>query len=307
MFANFAPMSSTKAWIKAFRLRTLPLALSSIALGSFLAAFETKFNWIVFILAFTTTLFLQVLSNLANDYGDSVSGADNDERVGPERAVQSGLISLSQMKKMMIVFVGLSLFSGVWLIYEGTKGLDLWYVFGFLGLGIAAIGAAIKYTVGKNPYGYMGLGDLFVYLFFGLTGVMGTYYLHTHTFDWLILLPASSLGLLAAGVLNLNNMRDRESDSNAGKRTLVVYIGAKAAKVYHLFLIIGSMLLAATFTYLQFESWFQLLFLVAVPLLILNIRAVVANSNPAALDPQLKQLALTTLLFAIMFGLGLIL
>lgn len=300
-------MSKTKAWIKAFRLRTLPLALSSIALGSFLAAFETKFNAIVFTLAFTTTLFLQILSNLANDYGDSVSGADNDERIGPERAVQSGLITLAAMRKMMIVFVGLSLISGVWLIYEGTKGLDLRYVFGFLGLGIAAIGAAIKYTVGKNPYGYMGLGDLFVYLFFGLTGVMGTYYLHTHTFDWTILLPASSLGLLAAGVLNLNNMRDRESDSNAGKRTLVVYIGAKAAKAYHLFLIIGSMVLAAIFTYLQFESWFQLLFLIALPLLLLNIRAVITNKNPAALDPQLKQLALTTLLFSITFGLGLVL
>lgn len=300
-------MSKTKAWIKAFRLRTLPLALSSIALGSFIAAYADMFNLTVFILAFTTTLFLQILSNLANDYGDSKSGADNAERIGPERAVQSGLISLDEMKKAMYIFVGLSLVSGIWLIYEGTKGLDMRYVFGFLALGIAAIFAAIKYTVGKNPYGYMGLGDLFVYLFFGLTGVMGTYYLHTHQFDLSILLPASSLGMLAAGVLNLNNLRDRESDKNAGKRTLVVFIGHKAATLYHVLLLVGAFATAGIYTFLNFESWFQLIYLVALPLVALNIRAVVSNKNPAELDPQLKRLAMTTLLFSITFGAGLLL
>lgn len=298
-------MSKTKAWIQAFRLRTLPLALSSIALGSFLAAFDDRFNLTVFILAFITTLFLQVLSNLANDYGDAVSGADNEERIGPARAVQSGLITKKEMRVAMAIFVVLALIAGSWLIYEGTTGLNWMYVAGFFILGVTAIGAAIKYTVGKNPYGYMGLGDVFVYLFFGLTGVMGTYYLHTHTLEWTVLLPASSLGMLAAGVLNLNNMRDRESDANAGKKTLVVFIGSKAAKVYHSFLIAGALTLAAIYTAMHFESWYQLIFLVTLPLLILNLKSVLSNRDPALLDPQLKKLAMTTLLFAITFGLGL--
>jgi 1,4-dihydroxy-2-naphthoate octaprenyltransferase len=298
-------MSSTAIWLKAFRLRTLPLALSSIALGSFLASASGQFSWLIFSLAAITTVFLQVLSNLANDYGDSVSGVDNVDRVGPKRSVQSGAISLKSMRNAIILFVGLSLFSGVWLIIEGTKGISVGYWVGFLLLGIAAIAAAIKYTVGKNPYGYQGFGDVFVFLFFGLTGVAGTFFLHTNVFVSDILLPAIAIGLLSAGVLNLNNMRDQENDKKSGKYTLVVKLGAEKARYYHFFLVGGAVVAALVFTLLNFHSAWQLLFLATLPLLLKNIITVAQNKEPRLLDPELKKLALTTLLFAILFGLGL--
>jgi len=300
-------MSNTIHWIRAFRLRTLPLSLSSIFLGSFLASSDGAFNWKVLALAAVTTLFLQILSNLANDYGDSENGADNNERVGPARAVQSGAISSSAMRNGIIVFALLALASGIWLVLEGTSGLLSTQGIIFLLLGIGAIAAAIKYTVGKNPYGYHGFGDFFVFLFFGLTGVIGTYYLHTNTFSPDTLLPASALGMLASGVLNLNNMRDREADQRAGKNTLVVKIGAKPAKFYHLFLIGGAVLLAALYMVLHQHSPYQWLFLLTVPMLALNLKAVFQNKIPRELDPLLKKLALTTLAFSLTFGVGLIL
>ena len=299
-------MANTKAWISAFRLRTLPLAVSSIALGCFLAAFDGKFNGWVCTLAIATTVFLQILSNLANDYGDAMKGADDEGRIGPARAVSSGAISPKAMRMGIGIFVVLSLLSGCSLIWIGTEGLDRTYVIGFFVLGVAAIGAAIKYTVGKGAYGYMGLGDLFVFLFFGLTGVLGTYFLHTHTFRPELLLPASTLGLLSAGVLNLNNMRDRENDAKTGKRTLVVFLGGQRAKLYHLFLIGAAFGCGVLFTLLRFESPWQWIFLVTLPLLIINVRTVLINQQPRDLDPHLKKLALTTLLFALTFGLGLI-
>ncbi len=299
-------INKTQAWIKAFRLRTLPLALSSIALGSLLAYAEDLFNWLVLVLAITTTLFLQILSNLANDYGDSVSGADNEERIGPERAVQSGVISLKEMRNAIILFVVLSLASGIGLIYVGTKGIAFHYGILFLVLGLGAIAAAIKYTVGKKPYGYSGLGDIFVFLFFGLTGVLGTYYLHAHQLPLDKLFPAAALGFLSAGVLNLNNMRDREPDAKVGKNTLAVKLGAKGAKVYHIILITGAMACAEIYTLLNYRSDYQLIFLVTLPMLLIHIKVVWQNTEPAKLDPQLKKLAMTTLFFALTFGLGLI-
>ena len=298
--------SKTKAWIHAFRLRTLPLALSGISMGSFLAAFDGTFSWGIFILATITALFLQILSNLANDYGDSVKGTDGDGRIGPERAVQSGLISLQEMRIAIIIFSILALLPGLWLIKEGTEGLDIGVSFVFLLLGILAIIAAIKYTVGSNPYGYAGLGDLFVFIFFGLTAVAGTYYLHTHQFSWDVLLPASSLGLLSAGVLNLNNMRDRENDQLNNKNTLVVKLGGNNAKLYHAFLLITAIILALGYTAVNYHSPIQLLFLFAVPLILMNLRTVWQNREPKLLDPLLKKLALSTVFFVLTFGIGLI-
>lgn len=292
--------------MSAFRLRTLPLSLSSIALGSFLAEGIGAFRWSVFLLAALTTLFLQILSNLANDYGDSVKGVDNADRIGPQRSVQSGAISSKSMRNAIVVFSVLSLVSGVWLILEGTVGLNQLYVFGFLALGLGAIAAAIKYTVGERPYGYSGMGDLFVFIFFGLTGVAGTYFLHTHRFDWIVLLPASAIGCLSAGVLNLNNLRDRENDKRSGKNTLVVKLGARVGKIYHLTLLIVAVSAGVIFTALNYHSPTQLLFLITLPLLFINSRAVLTNEKPRELDPQLKKLALTTFLFALTFGTGLI-
>ena len=295
-----------KAWIEAMRLRTLPLAVAVIAMGGFVAAFNSRFSWLIFTLAVSTTLFLQILSNLANDYGDSIHGADNADRIGPKRAVQTGAISSKSMKKAIYVFGALSLLSGMALIYFGLINLGWIYIAGFLGLGIMAIAAAIKYTAGDNPYGYKGLGDLFVFVFFGLIGVGGTYFLHTHQLNWLVLLPAASMGLLSVGVLNVNNMRDHISDKKAGKNSLVVKMGFKRAKTYHSLLIIGALVSAGSYMALNYNSPWQLLFLVSVPLLVLHLIAVLNNNRPQLLDKQLKILALSTMVFCITFGIGLV-
>jgi 1,4-dihydroxy-2-naphthoate octaprenyltransferase len=200
-----------KHWVSAFRLRTLPLALSSIMMGGFLAASVNAFQWDIFLLCISTTIFLQVLSNLANDYGDSIHGADSVDRKGPSRAVQSGKISANQMKTGIIVFVLLSLISGVSLLFVAF-GLNWNAILFFLGLGILSILAAIAYTVGKRPYGYAGLGDISVFIFFGLIGVLGSLYLFIHELKWEYILPAISCGVFAVGVLNINNIRDIESD-----------------------------------------------------------------------------------------------
>lgn len=296
----------TKIWIQAFRLRTLPLALSSVALGSFVAYYDGAFNPKVAILAGLTTLFLQILSNLANDYGDFIHGVDNDGRTGPRRAVQSGMITPLAMKAAVLIFIGLSLFTGLWLIYEGLKGQAISVNMLFLILGLGAIAAAVRYTIGKNPYGYSGLGDLFVFLFFGLAGVMGTYYLHAHTLNWEILLPAAAMGFLATGVLNLNNMRDRENDRQSGKYTLVVRMGIEKARWYHLFLLMGSVAAGLAYMIINYHSPFQMLFLITIPLLWLNISGVFHNRIPEELDPYLRKLALASLLFSLSFGIGLI-
>ena len=299
-------MTSEKfsAWISAFRFRTLPLALSSILLGSFIAAYQQKFDWSIALLAISTTLFLQILSNLANDYGDGIKGTDNLERIGPNRAIQSGAISIREMKNMIVLFILLSLVSGIALLAVAFPQDMLNSALFFLILGIVAIAAAIKYTVGKTAYGYHGMGDLFVFLFFGITGVVGTYYLHTLTLAWEVFLAGAAVGFLSAGVLNLNNMRDRISDSKAGKNTLVVKIGGRAAKAYHAFLIIGAVLSTAAFILLFELGVWSWIFLATSPLLASNLVRVFKNKEPRSLDPLLKQLALTTLLFVLLLGVG---
>lgn len=294
--------NNTKAWLNAFRLRTLPLAASSIILGSFLAAKEESFVLSILILSLLTAFFLQILSNLANDYGDSIKGTDNDKRVGPERAIQSGAIKPKQMKRVIILFIVLSLASGIGLIYFGTKNINITTSLIFLAIGIVAILAAIKYTMGKNPYGYSGFGDLFVFLFFGIVGVVGSYFLYVNSLSWNLLLPASALGLLSTGVLNLNNMRDIENDKASEKRTLVVIMGSEKAKYYHLLLISGALYLATVYIVLNYNNYFQLLSILLFPLFIRNINVVFKNKDVALLDSELKKLAISTLFFTIVFG-----
>ncbi|MGB0525452.1 MAG: 1,4-dihydroxy-2-naphthoate polyprenyltransferase [Flammeovirgaceae bacterium] len=291
-----------KAWLEAFRLRTLPLALASIGMGSFLAAAESRFRLGVFALCSLTTIFLQILSNLANDYGDSIHGADSKDREGPQRAVQSGAISAQAMKKAMMLFGGLSLISGLSLLY--VAGLGLQTLLLFLGLGVLAIIAAITYTAGSKPYGYIGLGDISVLAFFGVLGVMGTFYLHTGVIAWKYLLPSLSCGFFAIAVLNVNNIRDIQSDTKAGKRSIPVRIGREKAVIYHWGLLIGGMLSAVVFVLLDFSSIYQLIFLVTIPLIIKNGKAVATLTQPKELDPFLKQMALTTLIFVLTFGIG---
>lgn len=295
-----------KIWIQAFRLRTLPLALSSTLVGSFLAYSHEKFRWEVFGLAVLTTLFLQILSNLANDYGDAVKGTDKG-RIGPERVTQSGKVTFGQIKKMITAFVLLALTSGSALIFVGLDHLPVNRVIFFFILGFSAIFAAIKYTVGRRPYGYVGLGDLFVYLYFGLVGVCGTFYLHTGFFDPWVLLPASTIGLFSSGVLNLNNLRDVDNDSKQGKRTLVVRIGVKAAKTYHLIIVVFAIVLSIAYTLVFFKSPIQLIFMVTIPFLLKDVQTVMKNTVPMDLNYELKRLAITTFVFSMMFSLGLIL
>jgi 1,4-dihydroxy-2-naphthoate octaprenyltransferase len=257
-----------KHWVSAFRLRTLPLALSSIAMAGFLAASVRAFQWNIFLLCISTTIFLQILSNLANDYGDSVHGADSVDRKGPSRAVQSGAISARQMKAGIFIFILLSLVSGITLLFTAF-GLNWNAILFFLVLGLLCIGAAIAYTVGKRPYGYAGLGDLSVFIFFGLIGVMGSLYLFIHELQWEYVLPAISCGVFAVGVLNINNIRDIESDQKAGKFSVPVRIGRGNAAVYHWSLITVGLASALLFVLRNYVSSFQLLFLLSAPAFIL--------------------------------------
>ena len=288
-----------QAWLHAIRLRTLPLALSSILMGSCLAAYNQSFRWDVFLLAALTTVFLQILSNLANDYGDSVHGADSQERQGPIRAVQSGVISLAEMKKAMILLSSLSLTSGLVLLYIALQDWKLFAL--FLALGVLAIIAAITYTSGKKPYGYAGLGDLSVFIFFGLLGVSGTYFLHALTFDWVILLPAVSLGLFSTAVLNINNIRDIESDTMAGKKSIPVRIGKKAALIYNWILILGGNISIIIFAFLGNQFWALAPILIS-PLMIKVGFGVSVGKDARAIDPFLKKMAISTLLWVIVFG-----
>lgn len=291
-----------KIWIRAFRLRTLPLSLSCIGMGGILAAIDGKFNSFLFFLCCLTTIFLQILSNLANDLGDSLNGADHSGRKGPSRAVQSGAISVGQMKNAVVLFSALCLLSGISLLYF-SFGWNWNALLFFLGLGLLSILAAITYTLGKKPYGYAGLGDLSVFIFFGLVGVMGSSYLFTKEIDWTHVLPSISCGFFAMAVLNINNIRDIESDKAAGKFSIPVRIGKQKAILYHLFLLSGGFLSASIFVVLQFHSAWQFLFVLTLPLLYKNAKAVL-SFPPDKLDPYLKQMALTTLLFVILFGIG---
>ena len=300
-------MASLKSWIKAARLRTLPLAMSGILMGAALSYLDGGFNAKVTILAIVTALFIQIFSNFANDYGDSQKGTDNQHRVGPKRTVQSGEISPHQMKIGMIVLILLSLSSGIWLVAEGTKGLDLTAFLLFLAFGIAALFAAYRYTAGSNPYGYAGFGDMAVFLFFGILPVAGTYYLNIHQVSPEIFLPAISIGLFSTGVLNLNNMRDIENDRNSGKNTVVVRLGSARSKSYHSLLILTGLVIAVIFTAMKSNSTVQWLFLLSFPLFLNDLIQISKITVPRKLDPFLKKLSLTTLLFTVLFGLGIIL
>ncbi len=299
-------MSSFKVWVEAFRLRTLPLAFSSILMGAFLAETSGVFRVDILIWSLLTTLFLQVLSNLANDYGDATSGVDGEQRTGPKRTVSSGLISRGAMKRALVITSLLSFGSGLWLIWIAL-GDQLIEVIVFLVVGLLAIAAAIKYTVGKTPYGYSGFGDLFVLLFFGLVGVCGSYFLYAGAFNSEILLPALSCGFLAVAVLNVNNIRDIESDQASGKNSIPVRIGRENAIIYHVSLLVGALVLSVIYVSKSNPVWTSYLFLLVCPMLYFNIRAVQSKTKARELDPYLKQLALTTLLYVLLFGISQIL
>ncbi|SOU86735.1 1,4-dihydroxy-2-naphthoate octaprenyltransferase [Tenacibaculum dicentrarchi] len=301
-----------KNYIKAARLRTLPLSVSGIIVGSFLANFSTytndnfpnsEKNYLIFILAILTTIGFQVLSNFANDYGDGIKGTD-DNREGEARMVSSGAITPKRMKMAMIITGVITLIIALLLIYVSFGKDNFLFSVIFFGLGVSSIVAAIKYTVGKSAYGYSGFGDVFVFLFFGLLAVVGTYFLYTKQLNITIFLPAITVGLLSTAVLNLNNMRDRVNDAKVGKNTLVVKLGASLSKYYHYYLIIASFLFANLYVVINFKSPLQFLFILAYLPIIKHLFFVYKNKEEPLLDGELKKVALSTFFFAILFGLG---
>lgn len=291
-------------WFNAIRPRTLPLAMACIILGSCLAAADGSFNWLVALFCILTAILLQILSNLANDYGDSLHGADRVERKGPKRAVQSGLVSLESMRRAILINVLMTIVSGLALLWFafGLGGLSLTLL--FIVLGAAAIGAAIAYTAGKLPYGYIGLGDFFVLVFFGWVGVLGSYFVQTSRIHWLLILPATACGLLAVAVLNVNNIRDLESDRLAGKKSIPVRLGLERARIYHWLLLIFAILLATVYSLIDFNSFWQFLFILAVPSLIRNGVVISRATDLPSLNPWLKQMSISSLVFVTLFGIG---
>ncbi len=297
-------MKKLSVWISSMRLRTLPLSVSGIIIASCLAEYNGVFKWQIFVLAILTTLSLQVLSNLANDYGDGVKGTDNEDRIGPERAIQSGKLSPDEMFSAIKINVLISIGLAFFLIFTAFGVRHFLLTLLFFILGIVSVVAAIKYTVGSNPYGYRGLGDMYVFLFFGLLSVCGGYMLYAKTIDHVTILPACAIGLLSAGVLNLNNMRDIVSDEKANKMTLAVKFGSKKIKQYHFTIIVLAIVLSALFGILYYTSPFNLIFMVAYIPLLLHLKRVRENKDPKLLDPELKKLALTTVLLSVFLGIG---
>ncbi|HAT75391.1 MAG TPA: 1,4-dihydroxy-2-naphthoate octaprenyltransferase [Flavobacterium sp.] len=300
-----------KHWIQAARLRTLPLSVSGIIVGSMYAlAYPTDnvltptevFNWRIFGYAILTTLGLQILSNFANDYGDGMKGTDNEDRIGPKRAIQSGNISPKAMKRAIIITSILTLISAILLIYFAFGETNLWYSLFYFVLGILAIASAIRYTIGNTAYGYRGFGDVFVFVFFGLVSTLGVNFLYSKQLDFYLYLPAAAIGLLSVGVLNLNNMRDEVSDRKSNKNTIVVKIGTANAKIYHYFLIVLSMVLVVVFAIIANFRFDQYLFLLAYIPLTKHLITVYNNQDPRALDPELKKLALSTFALSILLA-----
>ena len=292
-----------KHWIQAARLRTLPLSVSGIIVGSAYAYYQGFSDWRIVVLALLTTLGLQVLSNYANDYGDGVKGTDAN-RIGEKRLVAAGVITAEQMKKAVIITAVLTFIIALLLIYIafGKENFALSLIFILLGIG--SIGAAIKYTVGKSAYGYSGFGDVFVFIFFGLVSVIGSNFLFTHFIDWKLFLPATAIGLLSVAVLNLNNMRDIENDKIAGKNTLVVKMGLKWAKKYHEIILAIGMLSFMIFLMLIKSSLLPVL-LINIPI-IMNMNKVNKSEKYEDFDPELKKVALSTFALSILFWLTLV-
>jgi 1,4-dihydroxy-2-naphthoate octaprenyltransferase len=292
-----------KTWISAFRLRTLFLSLACIMMGYFLASANGFKDSSIFSFCLLTALFLQILSNLANDYGDSIHGADHDGRKGPKRAVQSGKITKEQMKKAIGILIGLSLLSGISLLYFSYEVIGLYGVVSLFTLGIASIIAAITYTNGKKPYGYAGLGDISVFIFFGLVAVCGTYYLQVGSLDWDVIFPSVSCGLFSVAVLNVNNMRDIDSDMAAGKKSIPARIGFQNAKFYHLFIILSALISLISYSYMHNAEINNYIYLITVLPFILTLVKIFKTDDKQSLDPLLKVTSLSTFVLVILFGL----
>ena len=293
-------MNKFTAWVAAARLRTLPLSVSGILVGTAIARSKGYEDTTLFVLALLTTLGFQITSNFANDYGDGIKGTDNKDRIGPSRALQSGALSKRELEWGIGISILISLLLAGSLLYLAFGTTAPQYLILFGTLAIISIWAAVRYTVGNKAYGYSGLGDLFVFLFFGLLSVLGSMFLFTQKLDGMSILPAVCIGALSTAVLNLNNLRDTASDIKAGKRTLVVKMGFKNGTYYHAFLIVLALITMLVYD-LQFRSWTAYLNLMVFIPLGLHLRKVLGVQDPAELDPELKKLALGTFVLALLF------
>lgn len=296
-------MATVKNWISAFRLRTLFLAVATVVLGSGLALHEGSFSMTTFVLTFLLAVSIQILANLANDLGDFQKGTDTTgHRQGPTRAVQSGKISPLEMKGAIAVFSAICIITGLSLVLNIIAYIPRSSAAILIGLGGASILAALFYTLGKHAYGYKGWGDLFAFIFFGPVPVIGTYFLHTHTFGFQPVLPSIGIGLISAMILNINNMRDIENDRDSGKITFAVKLGINRAKMYH-----AGLTLTSFFCFLGYNSlyesspWYRYLYLLAF-LFLFRILDDVRRKNGQELDPYLKLTSLSGFLLALLFS-----
>ncbi|WP_047245697.1 1,4-dihydroxy-2-naphthoate octaprenyltransferase [Maribacter thermophilus] len=294
-------MLKFKAWVNAARLRTLPLSVSGIIVGAALAGYYGTINYTVFWLAILTTVAFQITSNFANDYGDGVKGTDNQNRIGPKRALQSGLLSRKSLKKGIIINVLVDLVLVIALLFFSFDTNELPWAILFLVLGGLSIWAAIKYTVGESAYGYNGLGDVFVFVFFGLVSVLGSMFLFIKEVPIASILPAVSVGLLSVGVLNLNNLRDHVSDKQSGKNTVVVKMGFEKGKKYHYIILVSAFMCMFGYVAFTYDNWKNIICLIAFIPVFLHLLKVKRTNDPVLLDPELKKLALSTFFMALLF------
>jgi len=295
-------MPALKSWISALRPRTLFLAVSTSLCGSGIAYSTGRFSVSILILTMLTATVLQLLSNLANDLGDYQQGTDiSGERVGPKRTVQSGEITPVQMKRAIFAAILLSCVIGLALIHEVLQFLHPGTVVLFLLLGLASIAAAVKYTAGKNPYGYKGLGDIFSFVFFGPVSVVGTYFLHTHVLDFQSWLPAVGMGLFTVAVLNINNMRDMDNDRKSGKITVAIRLGLSNAKKYHACLTFGGIICFVGYSIIYTEYWYQNIYCLAFILFLKILKDILNIKDNKQLDPYLKYTSMASFVLAILF------
>ena len=288
------------------RLRTLPLSLSGIAMGVFLAAADYRIDALTVIFLVLTTVCLQILTNLSNELGDTLHGTDTEDRQGMHYSLQEGDMTVGEMKRLIAVMVALSCIFGLLMIKFSFGNIFDWHPMTFVILGAAAIWAAMHYTLGKNPYGYRGLGDLFVFLFFGIATVCGGYFLCAHEFaSWIILLPAAAIGCFSVAVLNVNNIRDMQTDA-ATRTTVAIKLGGKNARIYQTVLIVLGWACMLVYCSLRFFSIWHYLFVLTLPLFFLHLRGVWTREGKA-LDPMLPLLVMSSFLFSLLAGLGFVL
>ena len=295
-------MNKFRAVVSSMRLRTLPLSTGGVLLGILLATADFKVDLGVSVLVVLTTVCLQILSNLSNELGDVLHGTDTADRKGPQYGLNGGVLTIGEMKVLIGVFVGLCILSGtaMTLLSFGT----LWDMTAILVLllGAGAIMGAMKYTLGRNPYGYRGLGDVYVFLFFGLVAVLGAYFVVSHTLFWRLLLPGAAIGCFSVGVLNVNNIRDMETDA-ANRVTVAIRLGERRAKAYQTVLIVLGWILMLVYCQLRMFSWWHYLFVATLPLYVLHLCGVWKRTGKA-LDPMLPLLVISTFLFCLLAGIG---